>query len=104
RAAAEALQALGFGVSLSSETAPQIGYLARTQTTLIEAALGPVIDGYLDRIQSALPGVRLSVMTSAASLRPRAGFRPTESLLSGPAAGAIGAAVTSKRSGFERVV
>jgi 5-oxoprolinase (ATP-hydrolysing) len=103
-AAAGILREEGFRVVLSCETAPRIGYLARTQTTLIEAALGPVIHGYLDRVEAALPGVRLSVMTSAAALRPRATFRPSESLLSGPAAGAIGAAVAAGRSGFRSVI
>lgn len=101
---AQVLSEYGFSVIRSSETAPQIGYLARAQTTLIEAALMPVIDGYLDQIEAALPGVGLSVMTSAASLRPRASFRPAESLLSGPAAGVIGASVAGGRSGFARVI
>jgi 5-oxoprolinase (ATP-hydrolysing) len=102
----EVLHEAGFEhVSLSSELAPFIGLLARAQTTVVDAYLGPILDAYLDGVRSRLgAGARLHVMTSAGGLvRPEA-FRAKDSLFSGPAGGVVGAALAGRRSGYKRVI
>jgi 5-oxoprolinase (ATP-hydrolysing) len=86
RAVAEALREAGFAhVAASAELAASIGLLARTETAVVDAYLGPVIGGYLDGVRGALGGGRLHVMTSAGGLVRPEDFRAKDSLLSGPA-------------------
>ena len=105
RALADALRDVGFAhVALSSELAPFIGLLARAETAVVDAYLGPVIGGYLDGVRRALGGGRLHVMTSAGGLVRPEDFRAKDSLLSGPAGGVVGAALAGRRSGRARVI
>ncbi len=110
RAVAAVLRGAGFAhVSLSTELAGEIRYLARAQTTLANAALAPVIEGYLGEVSASMglgsaEGSGLQVMTSAGGLMPAASFRPKDSLLSGPAGGVVGALGAARASGFERVL
>jgi 5-oxoprolinase (ATP-hydrolysing) len=105
RALAEALRAAGFEhVSLSSDLAPFIGLLARAETAVVDAYLGPVIGRYLDGVRGALGGGRLHVMTSAGGLVRPEDFRAKDALLSGPAGGVVGAALAGRRSGHARVI
>jgi 5-oxoprolinase (ATP-hydrolysing) len=105
RALADALREAGFEhVSLSSELAPFIGLLARAETAVVDAYLGPVIGRYLQGVRGALGGGRLHVMTSAGGLVRPEDFRAKDSLLSGPAGGVVGAALAGRRSGHARVI
>jgi len=105
RALAKALREAGFEhVSLSSELAPFIGLLARAETAVVDAYLGPVIGTYLQGVRGALDGGRLHVMTSAGGLVRPEDFRAKDSLLSGPAGGVVGAALAGRRSGHARVI
>jgi 5-oxoprolinase (ATP-hydrolysing) len=105
RALADALHAAGFQhVSLSSELAPFIGLLARAETAVVDAYLGPVIGGYLEGVRRELGGGRLHVMTSAGGLVRPEDFRAKDSLLSGPAGGVVGAALAGRRAGHARVI
>ena len=70
---------LGFGhVSCSHEVSPQLGVLARAETTLVDAYLTPLLRRYLGRLAEALPGLvrsqsgrgRLSVPGLDARVRP----------------------------------
>jgi 5-oxoprolinase (ATP-hydrolysing) len=105
RALADALRQAGFEhVSLSSDLAPFIGLLARAETAVVDAYLGPVIGGYLDGVRRELGGGRLHVMTSAGGLVRPEDFRAKDSLLSGPAGGVVGAALAGRRAGHARVI
>jgi 5-oxoprolinase (ATP-hydrolysing) len=103
---ADALRQWGFRhVSCSADLAPRIKMLPRTETALINAYLAPIVGGYLDRVVDSLTGEsRLLVMTSAGGLSAPAGFRPKDSLLSGPAGGVVGAASAGRRAGFKHVI
>jgi 5-oxoprolinase (ATP-hydrolysing) len=105
RALAEVLREAGFEhVSLSSDLAPFIGLLARAETSVVDAYLGPVIGGYLEGVRRELGGGRLHVMTSAGGLVRPEDFRAKDSLLSGPAGGVVGAALSGRRAGQARVI
>jgi 5-oxoprolinase (ATP-hydrolysing) len=105
RALADALREAGFEhVSISSALAPFIGLLARAETAVVDAYLGPVIGRYLQGVRGALGGGRLHVMTSAGGLVRPEDFRAKDSLLSGPAGGVVGAALAGRRSGHARVI
>ncbi len=91
-------------VSLSSELAPLIKLLPRAETAVVDAYLSPILDRYLSRVAGVLGPGSLHVMTSAGGLVRAGSFRAKDGLLSGPAGGVVGAALTGRRSGFGRVI
>ncbi|MEN8774209.1 MAG: hydantoinase B/oxoprolinase family protein [Akkermansiaceae bacterium] len=91
-------------VSVSHEIAPMIRLWPRMETTVANAYLTPVMGGFLRSLEEALPGVPLSLMTSAGQLKSAEAFRPVDSLLSGPAGGIAGATALAKACGLEQVL
>jgi 5-oxoprolinase (ATP-hydrolysing) len=101
----EMLREAGFRhVSLSSRLAPLIKILPRAETAVVDAYLSPVLKGYLEGVARALSRGSLHVMTSAGGLVRAASFHAKDSLLSGPAGGVVGAALSGRRSGFSKVI
>ncbi|QMW00370.1 hydantoinase B/oxoprolinase family protein [Spirosoma foliorum] len=80
--------------STSVSVTPQ--YVSRTQTTVVDAYLTPVMRSYLDNVQLQLGGANVRIMTSSGGLVRADLFQPKDSLLSGPAGGVIGAASIAK--------
>ncbi len=93
-------------VSLSSDVVPEIREYERASTTTLNAYVQPVLSRYLRRIDGAVPGARVGVMWSGGGVRgiARSADRPVHTLLSGPAAGVLGAAWAAERCGFADVV
>ena len=105
QAARRLLQERGFRhVSCSAELSPLIRLLPRAETAVVDAYLSAVIETYLEAVRGALHSGRLQVMTSAGGLQSATGFRPKESLLSGPAGGVVGAAHAAAASARERLI
>ena len=102
---ADFLEERGFEhVSRSAELAPFIKIVPRAETAVIDAYLSPLIKDYLNKVNASLNNGRLHVMTSAGGLVSSADFHAKDSLLSGPAGGVVGAALSGKRSGYEKVI
>lgn len=91
-------------VSCSAALSPTIGILSRAQTAVVDATLAPIIGSYLKRVGEALQGGSVHVMTSAGGLVRDLEFVPKDSLLSGPAGGVVGAALTGRLAGEQRVI
>jgi 5-oxoprolinase (ATP-hydrolysing) len=91
-------------VSISSDLSQLIKYQHRTETTVINAYLKPIIQNYLNQITEKLLENSLKVMSSAGSLLNANTFQPKDSLLSGPAGGIVGAATIAKMSGFSKIL
>jgi N-methylhydantoinase A len=97
-------------LSLSSDVLPEIREYERTLVTAIDAALKPVMNRYLGRLEEGVAdaGVAASVtvmqsnggVASAAATRER----PVNTLLSGPAAGVRGAAHVAGAAGYDDVL
>jgi 5-oxoprolinase (ATP-hydrolysing) len=99
------LRGLGFRqVSLSARLAPLIKLLPRAETAVVDAYLAPILEEYLSGVARAVPRGSLHVMTSAGGLVRADAFRAKDALLSGPAGGVVGAALSGRRSGFSRVI
>ena len=92
-------------VSVSSELAPLIKLLPRTETAVTNAYLHPVMQSFLDHIAERVgENNRLLTMTSAGGLEPTTSYNPKDSLLSGPAGGVAGAAAEAKKLGYSRIL
>lgn len=92
----------GAVVSLSHEVLREYREYERSVTTLVDAAVKPTVGRYLARLEDRLGDVPLYVMTSNGGVltAAEAGHRPITTALSGPAAGALGAAFVA-RDAFE---
>jgi len=93
-------------VARSSDLSPFQGLLRRSQTVAADAYLGPVISDYLRAVERGLGTGKTSlhVMTSAGGLVDTGSYRSMDSLLSGPAGGVVGSAMTGRAHGVERVI
>jgi N-methylhydantoinase A len=91
-------------VSVSHEVLPQFREYERCSTTVIDAYLSPLLARYLDRLADAAAGRGLPgplVMQSSGGVAPaaEAARAGAWSVLSGPAGGAVGAALLARISG-----
>lgn len=109
RAAAAIAKELGFTqVSVSSELLPMVRLVPRGQTACVDAYLTPFIVNYLQSFASgfkpgtlslsgAESGAKVSFMQSDGGLTSAAKFYGFRAILSGPAGGVVGYAVTTQR-------
>jgi 5-oxoprolinase (ATP-hydrolysing) len=91
---------LGFEhVSLSSAVMPMIRMVPRGCTTCVDAYLTPIIKRYLHSFSRGfddnLPYVQVNFMQSDGGLTPMSHFCGNRAILSGPAGGVVGYAMTS---------
>ncbi|MEZ0273976.1 MAG: hydantoinase/oxoprolinase family protein, partial [Roseimicrobium sp.] len=104
----EVLLAAGFThVSLSSELAPFIRILPRAQSAVANAYLTGPVSQFISDVSAPLPrdgSSTLLMMTSAAGLEPASTIKPKDLLLSGPAAGVLGALHAAQRLGYQRII
>jgi 5-oxoprolinase (ATP-hydrolysing) len=91
-------------VSVSHQVSPLLGWVARANTTVVDAYLSPVLHRYVDQVAGELGSVPLYFMQSNGGLTHAAGFQGKDAILSGPAAGVVGAARTAEAAGFQRVI
>ncbi|MDE3230189.1 MAG: hydantoinase/oxoprolinase family protein [Chloroflexota bacterium] len=104
---AEQARAMGLYVSASADVLPTFREYERASTVVLNAYVGPIIDRYLGQLEGGLePGVSLRVMQSNGGSISSATARreAARTLLSGPAAGVVGAAYVAKASGFEQII
>jgi 5-oxoprolinase (ATP-hydrolysing) len=105
RRAAEIARGLGFEqVSVSHEVSPLMKLVSRGDTTVVDAYLSPILRRYVAQVASELHGVRLMFMQSNGGLTDAHRFAGKDSILSGPAAGVVGAVRTSSAAGFDRII
>ena len=98
----------GIRVSVGSEVSPEIHLVPRVRTTIADAALSPVVRSFLEDLgvgrSSGRPEDRVLAMTSSGGLVDVDSVRPAETLLSGPAAGVVGAINAAAAIGARSVV
>ena len=96
-------------VVASHELAPEFREYERASTTVVDAYLGPLVASSLGALQQAAVGAGLPdplVMTSSGGLLPlaEAVAHAARVVLSGPAAGVVGAARVAAAAGFEAAI
>jgi N-methylhydantoinase A len=97
-------------VSLSSDIIREYREYERTQGTCLNTGLMPLMSSYIGRIEKRLAdeGIKASlyIMKSSGGVAKSAELvtRPLNSVLSGPAAGVMAAAINGPLSGFENLL
>jgi N-methylhydantoinase A len=97
-------------VSLSSDVLPVFREYERSMTTILNVTVQPVVGAYVARLEQRLTelGVKapLLLMKSSGGVTSTRAVRraPVETALSGPAAGAVGAAFIGKSAGYCDVI
>ena len=97
-------------VSISSEVLREYREYERSVTTLVDAAVKPSIRTYVENISAHLNAltsrIPFYVMKSNGGVlsAEEVVHQPISTVLSGPAAGALGAAVVARKAGFPQVV
>ena len=96
----------GCFVSRASQVLPSVGEYERGLATWLNSWVGPLVEGYIERLQSGLPGARVSVMQSSgeAIAAEQAAHQAVRMLLSGPAGGLVGAGFTAAVTGRSRLL
>ncbi|XP_078392252.1 5-oxoprolinase [Cetorhinus maximus] len=100
----ELAKRLGFKhISLSSEVMPMVRAVPRGYTACVDAYLTPCIKRYLNGFcagfQDSLKDVRVLFMQSDGGLTPMESFNGSRAILSGPAGGVVGYAITTYGEG-----
>jgi N-methylhydantoinase A/oxoprolinase/acetone carboxylase beta subunit len=103
---AAALEAAGLDVSSSSRVLREYREYERWSTTIVNAYVTPIMGAYLGALERRLAGDRFAVMQSnggrlSATAAKAAAVR---TILSGPAAGAVGAHAVAEAAGHPRVI
>ncbi|MYG64158.1 MAG: 5-oxoprolinase [Synechococcus sp. SB0673_bin_10] len=87
-------------VSLSHRVSPLIKVVERGETTVVDAYLSPLLRRYVDHLAAQLGDVPLLLMQSNGGLTAAQQFQGKDAILSGPAAGVVGAVAATKAAGF----
>ncbi|MBV9231961.1 MAG: hydantoinase/oxoprolinase family protein, partial [Chloroflexi bacterium] len=103
----EQARAAGFYVSASSEVLPEFREYERTSTVVLNAYVGPLIDRYLARLEQGIPqqtALRIMQSNGGSISGVTARREAARTLLSGPAAGVVGAAFVAEASGIAQAI
>lgn len=102
----EAVVPKGIFVSRSSTVLPEYREYERGMTTYLNAYVGPLVQGYLQRLAQGLPRARIAVMQSSGETADaeQAGRLAVHMLLSGPAGGLMGARFVGAQAGRTKLL
>ena len=100
------LRKMGFSIVVeSARNYPFAKWLTRSESAVMEAYLQPVLKEYLKNLSFGLgENSHLLIMNSSGGLVPNNIYRAVDSMLSGPAAGVVGASVVSRSAGLEKII
>jgi N-methylhydantoinase A len=100
----------GLPVSISSEVIPEMNEYERTETTVVNSYVRPIVSRYLGNLQSRIAqagqDVKLHVLRSDGGLASIDGatHAPVNLLMSGPAGGVAGALWVGRQAGFPNLL
>ncbi len=103
---ADALEQAGLNVSASHRVLAEFREFERASTTTVNAAVSPVMDRYLGRLDSGLGARPLRIMQSngGAISAKVAGKEAVRTILSGPAGGLVGGFAVGRRAGQTKLM
>ena len=91
-------------VTSSAQASPLIRFAPRASTAVIDAYLQPALSDYVGRVDRGLAGAPLYFMQSGGGLSDANSFKARNAVLSGPAGGVVGMALTARRAGHPKVI
>jgi N-methylhydantoinase A len=99
-------------VSVSSDVLREYREYERAMTTLVDAAVKPRVSGYVARLRGELDRLTAGHRVPFHIMKSNGGVlsadevvrQPITTVLSGPAAGALGAAMVARAAGFDQVI
>ncbi|MEW7984484.1 MAG: hydantoinase/oxoprolinase family protein [Candidatus Thiodiazotropha sp.] len=96
----------GIFCSRSSSVLPASGEYERGIATWLNSWVGPLVEGYIERLRACLGGARISVMQSSgeAISADQVARQAVRMLLSGPAGGLVGAGYVAAASGRSQLL
>jgi N-methylhydantoinase A/oxoprolinase/acetone carboxylase beta subunit len=105
-AVAQVLSRLDLPLSVSHRILPEYREFERLSTTVVNAYVAPLMVAHLGRLERELPVRRLRIMQSDGNAigADLARLEPVRTILSGPAAGVIGAASLARDFGVDRFI
>tara|TARA_Y100001954_G_scaffold238801_1_gene308621 strand:- start:23 stop:3652 length:3630 start_codon:yes stop_codon:yes gene_type:complete len=95
---------MGFEQITLSSNFPIPKFILRSETAIIDSYLSPTIKNFSKHIQSFLPNAPLFFMQSLGGLVKSNYFQGSNSLLSGPAGGVIGAVKIAEAFGVDKII
>jgi len=102
---AQVAESLGFEhISVSSRVMRLERIVPRADTTVVDAYLSGVIRSYVASLRRSMPEARIHLMTSSGGLIDAAHACGKDTILSGPAGGAVGCAHVTYAAGFDRAI
>ena len=107
RTVEEILQKTGLPVSVSHRILPEYREYERFSTTSVNAYVSPKMNAYLGLIEERIPdNARLRIMQSngGSISATRARQETVQTILSGPAAGVVGAYEVARVAGFSKII
>jgi N-methylhydantoinase A/oxoprolinase/acetone carboxylase beta subunit len=101
-----ALEQAGFTVSASHKVLPEYREFERWSTTVVNAYVTPLMSRYLTKLEDGIGGKPLKIMQSnGGSISAlRAKTAAVQTILSGPAAGVVGAQAVGNASGYTQLI
>jgi N-methylhydantoinase A len=100
----------GVPVSISSEVVPEMYEYERTETTVVNSYIRPVVSTYIENLfaelDARMKGVQLHILRSDGGLASAEAAKstPVNLLMSGPAGGVSGAIWMAKQAGYENLL
>ena len=93
-------------VTTSYEVLPEFREYERTSTTVVNAYVGPVMASYLGHLERELPADSVRIMQSNGGVisLQAAQKHAVQTILSGPAGGAVGGFEIGRRAGYDQVI
>ena len=104
---AQIAREIGFTqISISHQVSPLIKFIARGDTTVVDAYLSPILRRYVEQFGRNLgsPAPRIMFMQSNGGLVAAESFQGKDSILSGPAGGIVGAVKTCALAGYGKII
>ena len=96
-------------ISISSDVSPEIREFERTSTTVLDAALKPIMSSYLETLENRMAGLlhfppKIMLASGGLSSCQLAAAAPVNMVNSGPAAGVLASASLGRALGLEDLV
>ncbi|MED6306105.1 MAG: hydantoinase/oxoprolinase family protein, partial [Candidatus Thermoplasmatota archaeon] len=96
---------VGFeNISISSRIMPLIKIIGRGQTTVVDSYLYPILNQYISSLQSELGDIPIEFMQSSGGLTDSLSLTGKDSIMSGPAGGAIGSAAVGNANNLDCII